>query len=133
MHKMTGKRIAAFLLTAITVLLCAVGYQLFKSECLWWACAPTRGVTVYDLEVPSDLYPSGAEVVPLHPDRGIISAVEEAAGGAYWEDGQAVYILDRFTAIGQAAKWYQKMRTRLLYAPPRKQWAIRVTLLMTSA
>jgi hypothetical protein len=65
MHQF-NKRIA--LITAIGLIvffICLISYQLVVNNCLWWNCAPDRDFTVYDLNLPDELFPPNAQVYGL--------------------------------------------------------------------
>lgn len=91
---------------------CLTGYQLFMNKCFWWDCAPKRDFTVFDLNLPSDFFPNASEVPLLKPDRGNITAIEEAIGVRYWSGGGAVYIVNRFATENQAMQEFMSRSRR---------------------
>src|SRR6266540_646950 len=85
---------------------CLVANQLLFHRCLWWECAPKRDFTVFDLNLPPDLFPSEADIHDLDFLRGDNVSIESASTTNYWENGVAIYIVRRFATDEQALRHY---------------------------
>jgi hypothetical protein len=120
MHRQANKKTLVFLGLAFSMVsACIISYQFFTYKCLWLNCAPARDFTVYELELPVDLFPKGAEIYPLKQDRGVIAAVEEAIGGGRWEDGGGyVYITYKFATRSRAENWFDADKKDHLFTMP---------------
>lgn len=114
-----GRSITVVIVSLLSVLvICAVIYQLFVYKCIWWDCAPSRDFSVYDLNLPKEFFPRNSEINPLHPDRGVVTAVDEVITTNRWDSGKAIYNVLRFATEGQATKWYEKEMALVLFTDP---------------
>lgn len=112
----TTKLIVAMLGIFILISACCITtYHLLGYGCWWWECAPKRTFTVYDLSMPRDILSEEFDPIILHPDRGIVGAVEEAIGES---EGLAIYIIDRFATVRKASEWYSLNIELKLFTSP---------------
>lgn len=98
------QRTAFIILITITIL-CHLAYQFLVKRCVWWECPPNRDFSVFDLNLPDEFFPPGADIHPLQPDR-VEDAIEEAVTTNYWEDGLAIYSVLRFPTRQKASEWH---------------------------
>lgn len=85
---------------------CLILSTWFTKKCLIWDCPPKRDFTVLDMNIPTGYLPSGLDI-KLRRIRPIHGAIEEAQGGAEWENGHAVYIVLKFGTENQAEDWFR--------------------------
>lgn len=110
MHRLKKRKYRVVVTLSCIAILCLATVsvaQVVFNGCLWWACAPQRSFTVYDLELPSKYFPSEAELHTLHPLRGSSPAVEAVATTDYWHDGSAIYVVQRFATDSIASQDYE--------------------------
>jgi hypothetical protein len=106
MHKLNKKIVLITITGLIAFFICLMSYQLIVRNCLWWECAPVRDFTLYDLNLPDELFPPNAQVYGLQYDRGT-PAMESAATTNYWDGGLAIYSVMRFATFDQATKQFE--------------------------
>jgi hypothetical protein len=106
-----------FLILLLTVSVCITSYQLLVNRCLWWNCAPERDFTLFDLNLPSEIFPLGSDIRELQPDRDYPS-IEEAATTNRWETGDSIYILRRFPSSQQAVQRFNSRTERNIFTQP---------------
>jgi hypothetical protein len=105
-------KLASWKFFAVMAILCLAAMSLFFAgqilinHCLWWECAPRRAFTVFDLELPVQYFPSGADMHTLKPLRGDLASVEAAATADYWDKGSAIFVVRRFATESQAVQDY---------------------------
>jgi len=76
-----------YLLVFVTLILCSIAsYVVFKS-CIFLNCVEDRSFNALDLELPSDLFPVGATVTPIHRPSDSQGAFESASMSFFWETG----------------------------------------------
>ncbi|MCC6601669.1 MAG: hypothetical protein IT327_00575 [Anaerolineae bacterium] len=110
-------------LAGIFLLSCGLTYQLIVKQCVFWTCAPTRTFTIYDLILPTDLYPSNAVINPM-------ISFPEAPGAdsgnlaVYWEENgqlnKSILTIERFGTEGKAIEYFdilESWRTEGTYRP----------------
>ncbi len=116
--------LGAFVISVIVIFLllstgCAIlTAQWFVNKCFWWDCAPKRTFTVFDLNIPEKYFPVNAQIDSLSPDRGIITAVEEATATTRWINGVAIYHILRFGTENQAIKWFKDQSNSGIFLRP---------------
>jgi hypothetical protein len=91
--------------------------QLIFHQCLWWQCAPKRDFTVFDLNLPSDLFPANAETHDLHFLRGDNVSIEAASSTNYWPNGVGIFVVRRFATEARASRHYD-FDSRLKFTKP---------------
>lgn len=101
------KKILFLLVLSAILFGCSLIYQLAMHRCVWWECAPPRTFTVYDLELPEDIYPAGADIKPLSRDS-IFGPIEKVASTSHAPGGAVTYLVYRFATEKQAKEWFQK-------------------------
>lgn len=83
-----------------------VTYLVILESCLFLNCVEERSFNALDLEIPSDLFPSGANVTPIHRPSESQGAFESASMSFFWESGNksAGYRVWRFRKEGEASR-----------------------------
>lgn len=92
MNKST-KLLFSFVFVAFTLTL--LGYTLVKYVvwgCWWWECIPNRSFQVAALDIPTEMYPSNADVKPMHHLSEEFNTIDDGIKSAYWEDSACGYL-----------------------------------------
>ncbi len=106
----------AILITIAIFLSCSVGYQLFFRGCILWSCAPPRTFSVFDLSLPTHLFPNESVINAMTQPSELLGAAEAANMTVYWNEGSglAVYDVQRFATEPRAVHVYQALTEDLL-------------------
>jgi len=104
-------------IAGVIFLCCFLSWEILKRGCFWPECAPERSFSIYDLDIPEELYPDGAQVNLLTSDRDL-GPIEEVHGGALWYPGRLVYLIRKFSTIPKAADRFEiEMKLRVIDFP----------------
>ena len=84
-----------------------------RDRCFAWTCAPPRDFSVFDLSLPSYLFPSDAIVDVLQPDTETFGARDAGNMTVYWSSGRglAIYNVRQFSSSVRAEKFYSTLRS----------------------
>lgn len=88
------------------ILVCGVtGYVMILRSCFFLNCVEARSFNVLDLELPSDLFPAGAIVNPIHRPSTSEGAFEKGFMSFRWRggNGRATYTVWRFRTEEEAS------------------------------
>lgn len=106
--------IVAVSLVGVCLISSFLTYQFLAQQCLFWTCAPLRAFSIYDLTLPTNLFPENAVINPMisSPES---PGVESGVLAVYWEENGQVYksifLVDRFGTIDRAVKYFNTVKT----------------------
>lgn len=90
----------------VTIILvsCNACYQLAFRKCLWWNCAPERTFSLFELELPPELFPLEVVIDTLSPLSENSGALEAINATNYWNSREslAIYNISKFGTEQQA-------------------------------
>ena len=100
-------KLTLVLITLLLItLLCTGAYQHLFNKCFWWECAPTRSFSIFELNLPSYLFATNADIESLHFIRNDLSA-DPAVASIQWDDGIASYSILKFQTNSKASFEYE--------------------------
>jgi hypothetical protein len=93
---------------------CLIPYQGIWIGCMWWNCAPERGISVWSLELPPEFFPEGADVGQLifTPDGYIFPDIfsDEYSQWISWGSGRVSYDVWEFVSANRASQGYKRFK-----------------------
>lgn len=113
-NKRRSLAILAVFLIGVCLVSCGIAYQLLTQQCILWTCAPSRTFTIYDLTLPTDLYPTNAIINPMisspespGADSGVLNIYWEESGRLY----RSIFTINRFGTEDRAIKYFDTVNT----------------------
>lgn len=99
--------------------------QYFVQGCLWWDCAPDRDFHVLEMELPSSIFPDGAQISPIQPSSEGAGEIERGSQSIFWGSGNgfAVYAINRYPTTKKANQVYELVHGHMADTETENLWA----------
>ncbi|WP_420628719.1 hypothetical protein [Candidatus Leptofilum sp.] len=107
-RELSPTRIIAIIILGSAFVCGLVTYLLILESCFFLNYVEERSFNALDLEIPSDLFPAGANVTPIHRPSESQGAFESASMSFFWQLGNrlAGYDVWRFRKEEEASRTF---------------------------